>query len=266
MDVRCISRVGTVALFMALLSPFLAAQSGHSSFDPAARQASSKPKGTFIDFMLKRINPSDADYGNFISEGRTLLLEDSVEHEYFWSNLVALSLLGCLFVIIVFQRRIQAKRDWTAAMMLGQFEQSLARSNAQVEEATKRNRALTESFAALKQSSLQSQPLPADKVDRTPPRPTRSHTASIQVSTTPAPKGDAAKTGVDRPAAARAAPNPGGQIALFKPEVELVTKVNALEQQLGRSHELEKHLRHQLNETERRLQAEQERNRSLKGE
>jgi len=39
-----------------------------------------------------------------------------------------------------------------------------------------------------------------------------------------------------------------------------------LEQQLGRSHELEKHLRHQLNETGRRLQAEQERNRSLKGE
>jgi len=266
MDVRCISRVGTVALFIALLSPFLAAPSGHSSFDPAARQASSKPRDTFIDFMLKRINPSDADYGKCLREGRTLLLEDSVEHDYFWSNLVAFSLLGCLFIIIVFQHRIQTKRDWTAAKMIGQLEQSLARANAQVEEAMKKNRALTESFAALKQSSLQSQPLPADTLDRTPFRPTRSHTASIQVSTTTAPKGDGAKPAVDRTAVATAAPNPGGQIALFKPEVELVTKVNVLEQQLGRSHELEKHLRRQLNETGKKLQAEQERNRSLKGE
>jgi len=265
MDVRRTSRVGTVALFIALLSPFLAAQSGHSSFDPAARQASSKPKDTFIDFMLKRINPWGMDYGQCLDEGRTILLEETVKIGYFWSNLTALGLLGCLFVIIVFQNRVQVRREWTAAEMLGQLEQSLARANAQVEEATKRNRALTESFAALKQSSLQSQPLPAEG-DRTPFRPTRSHKASIQVNTTPAPKGDGAKTAVDRPAVATAASNPGGQIALFKPEVELVTKVNVLEQQLGRSHELEKHLRHQLNETGRRLQAEQERNRSLKGE
>jgi hypothetical protein len=195
-----------------------------------------------------------------------MLLEETIKSGYFWSNLAALGLLGCLFIIIVFQHRVQAKREWTAAEMLGQLEQSLARSNAQVEEATKRNRALTESLAALKQSRLQSQPPPGDTVDRAPFRPTRSHTASIQVSTTTAPKGDGAKPAVDRTAVATAAPSPGGQIALFKPEVELVTKVNVLEQQLGRSHELEKHLRRQLNETGKKLQAEQERNRSLKGE
>lgn len=266
MDVRCTSRIAAIAFCFAVFVSLSSAQPNRSNYDPAVQQSPSKPPDSFIDFTLKRINRSDTDYGNCLSEGRTLLLEDSVEHDYFWSNLVALSLLSCLFVIIVFQHRIQAKRDWAAAKMLGQLEQSLARANTQVEEATKRNRALTESFAALKQSSLQSQPLPADKVDRTPPRPTRSHTASIQVSTTPAPKGDGAKTAVDRPAVATAVSNPGGEIALFKPEVELVTKVNVLEQQLGRSHELEKHLRHQLNETGRRLQAEQERNRSLKGE
>jgi hypothetical protein len=53
---------------------------------------------------------------------------------------------------------------------------------------------------------------------------------------------------------------------LFKPEVELVTRVNSLEQQLGRSHETEKHLRRQLNEAGRKLQAEQERNRSSRVE
>jgi hypothetical protein len=266
MDVRRTRRIAAVALSIALLSSFSVAQSGHSGYDPAVHQGSPKPQGGFVDFTLQRVNPSDMDYGKCLSEGRTLLVEDSVERGYFWSNVVALGLLGCLFIIIVYQHRIQAKRDWTSAEMLGQLEQTLARANAQVEQATKRNRALTESLAVLKQSTLQSQPLPADTVDRTPFRPTRSHTASTQMSTTTAPKGDGAKPAVDRTAVATAAPSPGGQIALFKPEVELVTKVNVLEQQLGRSHELEKHLRRQLNETGKKLQAEQERNRSLKGE
>jgi len=266
MEVNRTSRIAAIALCFAVFVSLSSAQPDHSIYDPAVQQRPSKPPDSFVDFTIKRINRSDTDYGQCLDEGRAMILEETIKSGYFWSNLTSLGLLGCLFIIIVFQHRIQAKRDWTAAKMLGQLEQSLARANAQVEEATKRNRALTESFAALKQSSLQSQPLPADKVDRTPPRPTRSHTASTQVSATTAPKGNGAKPAVDRPAVAAAAPNPGGQIALFKPEVELVTKVNVLEQQLGRSHELEKHLRHQLNETGRRLQAEQERNRSLKGE
>jgi len=265
MDVRRTRWIAAVTLSIALLLSFSVAQSGHSGYDPAVHRGSPKPQGGFVDFTLQRVNPSDVDYGKCLSEGRTLLVEDSVEHGYFWSNVVALGLLGCLFIIIAYQHRIQARRDWTAAEMLGQFEQTLARANAQVEEATKRNRLLTESLAVLKQSTPQSQPLPADTVDRTPFRPTRSHTASSQASTATAPKGNGGKPTLDGPAVTATAPNPGGQIALFKPEVELVTKVNVLEQQLGRSHELEKHLRRQLNETGRKLQAEQERNRSLKG-
>ena len=266
MDVSRTSRIAAIAFCFAVFVSLAFAQPGHSNYDPAGQQRPAKPRDSFVDFSLKRFNRSAMDYGQCLDEGRTMLLEETIKSGYFWSNLAALGLLGCLFIIIVFQHRVQAKREWTAAEMLGQLEQSLARSNAQVEEATKRNRALTESLAALKQSRLQSQPLPADTVDRTPFRPTRSHTASIQVSTTTAPKGDGAKPAVDRTAVATAAPNPGGQIALFKPEVELVSKVNVLEQQLGRSHELEKHLRRQLNETGKKLQAEQERNRSLKGE
>jgi len=262
MDVSLTSRVAAIAFCFAVLVSLSSAQPGHSNYDPAVQQRPSKPRDSFVDFSLKRINRSDMNYGQCLAEGRTMLLEETVKSGYFWSNLTALGLLGFLFIIVVFQHRVQVRREWTAAEMLGQLQQSLARASAQMEEATKTNRGLTESLAAMKQTATQSQP---DTVDRTPSRPTRSHTASTQVSTTTAPKGNGAKPAVDRPAVATAAPNPGGQIALFKPEVELVTKVNVLEQQLGRSHELEKHLRRQLNETGRRLQAEQERNRSLKG-
>jgi hypothetical protein len=60
-------------------------------------------------------------------------------------------------------------------------------------------------------------------------------------------------------------PPSANQIGLFKPDVDLIMKVNSLEQQLGRSQDEAKLLRRQLNESDRRLQEEQQRNRSLKG-
>jgi len=54
-------------------------------------------------------------------------------------------------------------------------------------------------------------------------------------------------------------------MGLFKPDVDLILKVNSLEQQLERSQEQEKQLRRQLTQGDQRLQAEQQKNRSLKG-
>jgi len=254
-----------VALYLVMSAAFSVAQASRPSYDPAAQRPVSKPRDSFVDFTLKRINPADTDYGQCLSEGRGLLLDETLKNGYFWSNLIALALLGCLFIIVVYQHRIQAKREWTMSEVLAQYEQAVARSNQQVEEAAKRNRSLVESLAAWKQSAVRSPPPAADTVDRTPYRPTRSHTVSIRGRTETAPKGDDPKAPTERPATAGESTGPSGQIALFKPEVELVTKVNALEQQLGRSHEVEKQLRRQLNETGRKLQAEQEKNRSPKG-
>ena len=46
-----------------------------------------------------------------------------------------------------------------------------------------------------------------------------------------------------------AANQPANQIGLFKPDVDLIMKVNSLEQQLGRSQDEAKLLRRQLNES-----------------
>ena len=119
-------RIAAAALLIATLLPVLAAQSGHFSHDHAPDQRSSRPQDGFLDFTLKRINPSDANYGQCFGEGRTMLLEETVRNGYFWSNVLALGLLGCLFIIIVYQHRIQAKREWTIADMVRQLEQSLA--------------------------------------------------------------------------------------------------------------------------------------------
>ena len=260
------SLVATSALMIATLSSFAVAQSDHSNHDPATHQSFSEARDSFVDFSLKRINPSNTDYGECIAEGRSMVLNETVRNAYFWSNIVALGMLGCLFIVIVYQYRVQAEREWSSAELLAQLELSAARSNSQIQQLTERNRALIASLATLKLAAQQSSTNLTDSADRPPSRPARSHAAVSQASVTTQPKGNAEKPATERPSTIAAAPVPSSQIALFKPEVELVTKVNALEQQLGRSHEMEKHLRRQLNEAGRKLQTEQERNRSLRVE
>ena len=74
--------------------------------------------------MLKRINPSDANYGECLGESHTMLLEETVD-AYFWSNVVALGLLGCLFIIIVYQHGIQARRDGRPPRCFGNLNSPL---------------------------------------------------------------------------------------------------------------------------------------------
>jgi hypothetical protein len=261
-----VSRTLQIAVVALSLVPSTLAQASRSRYDPSGQRPASKPQDGLVDFTLKRINPTDTDYGQCLGEGRSILLDETVKNGYFWSNLTALGLLGCLFIIIIYQHCIQIKREWTTSEILAQYEQALTRSNGQIEEATNKNRSLAESLAELKQSALRPQSCPTDTVESVPCRPMRSHTASTQLRATTAPRGNGAKPTMDGPAAVAVPASGGSQIALFKPGVELVTKVNVLEQQLGRCHELEKQLRRQLNETGRKLQTEQEKNRSLKGE
>jgi hypothetical protein len=266
MDVsRRPSRIVVAGLFLAMLPSLCFAQARPSGYDPAGQAQSPKQKDGFVDFALKRINPADKDYGQCLDEGRKMLLEETMRNGYFWSNLVALGLLACLFVIIVYQHRVQTCREWTAAEMLAQHEHALARANAQVEEATSRNRGLMEALTTLRESALRSPSPPGEAQDRPAPQTVRSRTSSIQASQVATPKNGNATSAADRSASAATATRPANQIGLFKPDVELIMKVNSLEQQLGRSQDEAKLLRRQLNESDRRLQEEQQRNRSLKG-
>ena len=265
MDVSPPSRIVVAGLFLAMV-PLLCFARG---YDPAAQAQSPRQRDGFVDFALKRINPADKDYGQCLDEGRKMLLEQTMRNGYFWSNLVALGLLACLFVVIVYQHRVQTCREWTGAEMLAQHEHALARANAQVEEATSRNRGLMEALTTLRESALRSQAPPGEAQDRPALQTVSSRTSSIPASQVATPKNGNAATAPDRPArtatATRSANQPTNQIGLFKPEVDLVLKVNSLEQQLGRSQDEAKLLRRQLNESDRRLQEEQQRNQSLKG-
>jgi hypothetical protein len=258
-------RIAAAALLIAILPPFLAAQSGHASYDPAAHQGSSKPRDSFLDYTLKRINTSDGNYGQCLGEGRTMLLEETVRNVYFWSNVVALGLLGCLFIIIVYQHRIQAKREWTTAEMVRQLEQSLGRSRAQAEEATQKNHHLMETLAALRESASRSASLPIESADRAASSAAKSRTPSTQPAPSVTLKTNSAKPTNGGAARTAATVVPASQMRLFTPDGDFIMKLNSLEQQLAHSQEDNKQLRRRIADGDRRLEAEQGKNRQLKG-
>jgi hypothetical protein len=266
MDVKRRVRCVAVGVLLAVLTSFARAQTPCSKVDPAAEGRPRTPSQSFVDFTLKRINPTDKNYGECIDENRRVVLEETIENGYFWSNVVALGLLACLFVVILYQHAVQRNRERTAAEMLAQHVRALARANALVDEGTKKNLSLVEALAALRESALRPQSLAADAPDHSRAPAPRSRTASAPpLPSTPA-KESSAKPTVARAASTATATDTANQIRLFKPDTDLVMKVNSLEQQLGRSRDETKLLRRQLNETEQRVQVEQQKNRALKGD
>jgi hypothetical protein len=241
-------------------------QAPRQSYDPASQRPVEKPANSFVDFALKRINSSDKNYGQCIDEGRKIMLEETVENSYFWSNLVVLGLLGCLFVIIVYQHKSQTRQEWIVAETLQQYEHALARANAQVDEATERNHELTEALTAAKESTLHSPSALLGRGEEGSTTYSSKRSAEPQPSEVTTARSGPVSTKTEAAKAGGNGTKPTSQISLFKPEVDLIVKVNSLEQQLGRSQEQEKQLRRQLNLSALRLQSEQQKNRAVKGE
>ncbi len=265
MDVRGTTSA-VLTLFLATsLSPLCRAQSTRSTYDPAANGRPSKSRQGFVDFTLKRINPSDRDYGQCVDENRKLLLTESIGNGYFWSNLVCLGLLGCLFTIIGYQQKRHTRSEWMAADALGQLEHALARARGQVEEASKRNQGFMQSLSALRESALRAHTLPIDAPDVNGSA-SRPRTSTGQKKTTAPPTNGNAKAVPAEPASVPAKSVAGAQIALFSGDGDLVMKLNSQEQQITAMREQMNLLRRQLTESERKVRAEQEKNRSLKGE
>lgn len=259
---KCPYQVATGVLFVVILGNFSVAQSGPSRFDPAAQEASVKPRDSFLDFTLKRVNPTDTDFGQCLSESRTVLLEQTIRNAYFWSDVVSLGLLGCLFFVVLYQHKIQAKREWAVAEIVRQLEQNLIRSRAQVVETTRKNRELADALAVLKETASRSVSLPLESAVSSMGDIEKSRAPKIQPAL-PAP----AKVNPPKPqnGGGSTAKNPVGQMRLFTPDADFVMRLNSLEQQLAQSREDNKQLRRRIADGDRKLEAEQLRNRQLKG-
>ncbi|HZQ17892.1 MAG TPA: hypothetical protein VFA90_04155 [Terriglobales bacterium] len=240
-------------------------QSGHSGYDPAPRQASHSRIG-FLDFTLKRINPSEYDYGQAIATARDRLRRETIENSYFWSNLVALGLLGAMFFVVSYQHRRLTRATWNSAEVVAQYEHALERANAEIENRSRRNQDLANALTKLKEAVVSPASDRTDFVEATVRRELRkpqADTGPLAPGTPRNKSGNSAKNNACGIADVTAVP--ASQIGLFKSEVDLIMKINSLEQQLARSRDVESELRRQLNQSGRKIQLEQEKNRTVKG-
>src|SRR3954469_5812312 len=223
MDVRSTTSA-VLALFLATsLSPLCWAQSTRSTYDPAANRQPSKSRAGFIDFTLKRINPADKDYGQTISASRNLLFAETIENGYFWSNVVSLGLLGCLFILVVYQQKHLNRAEWKSAEIVAQYEHALKRANVQVADATKRNYEIIEVLVGLKESTACPQPARTNNNEAPVARQSRPRPADPPASTAESPKNGTNKA-VKATATTTAGADAAAQIGLFKPDVDLITR------------------------------------------
>jgi hypothetical protein len=268
MELNRTCRLQIAALLLAALSSVAHAQS-RSSYDPLLKNKPAKPQQGFIEATLGRINPSNQDYGKCIEEGRKVLLEETLEDVRSWSNIAALGVAVFLFLVIIYQHHVQTVRQWTTADMLAQFEQALAVADAKLNQAARKNAELIEAYKTLSDASVRMPVVPAEALERKLLPAPRSRAPIAQCAIAPptvTPVKDATDNAPAVVAQKETKTEKEDQIGLFKPDVDLMMKVNSLEQQLGRSREEAKHLRRQLNDAGRRVETEQQKNRTLKGE
>jgi hypothetical protein len=266
MDVSRTFRASCSVAVAVLLCLCSAAAQTRSSYDPAQAGSSAKPRQGFVDFTLGRINSGDVNYGQCLDEGRKLLLEQTIESGYFWSNVVSISLLGFLFFILIYHHRVHGRRELIAAAALAQYEHALVRANAQVSDLTTKNQQLTNAVSTLRESALRTPSVSVTAPEETArPRPSTRATAAPVAQTAVLNK-PATKPAPERSSSTKVAVASADQMGLFQPDVDLIMTVNSLKQQLAHSEEERKKLQGRLATAGRDLETGQQRNRQLKGE
>jgi hypothetical protein len=268
-----------VWLGLTLAKPVLYSQTSQAKrADEVSSSQPKKPRDGLVDFTLKRINPTDRNYGECIDDSRRLLLAETIENGYFWSNALTLGLLLIFFLVILFQRGLLKRRALIYADILSQYQSALARAEAQGHDATDRNREFMGALRLATNPAVRNpshEPVPPTAVAAgvsassiaAAPENRRKGKASPATSAAPSAPVSHEQSGPASAAGGRQSQaNALDQPQPVAPGLDLIAQNNALQQQLGLTQDQVKQLRRQVNESERQLQAEKQKNRSIKGE
>jgi len=239
------------------------------------RVPADKSHQSVMDFTLGRINPSNRDYGQSVEEIRKAVVNETISRGYFWSNLAALGLVAIFLCVILHQHDLQKRRVSIAAEWLTQYHNALVRANDQIVQATKRNHELMGALSNALDTEPAKEPTigTAAREAGSGPRK-RAYTTGQTVTTAPAKPTaaqDSTATGSAVADSSLAASGSGkisnvvGEPEVCAQEIDIVRRLNALQQQLSIYKEREKQLLRRVNDAELNLQKEQQKNRNLKG-
>ena len=211
----------------------LASERPRSSYDPA-QQHPAKQRDSLIDFVLKRINPTDKDYGQWIEQARRSAIEASLDS---LPKLLSVALLIVSFAVIIHQGRERRHREIIAARFLTWYHNELVRARQTAREAITRNQRLK------KMIDEHGEVEPSPRTAQLVPNSGRSVASNCATySDMAAPK----TTPIT--------------------DHDLVTEINKLRQKVVAQEDTEKTLRLQISQLNTRLQDEKQKNRTLKGQ
>jgi len=124
------------------------ARSGPTSANADRRQlhspSASRParpyqvRDSWYEFLLKRFNPDDIDYGSWLEERRQALLDSSARNPYFWYGAGATLALGLATLALAKQRIDHRRSMWITAEMMTDLYNHDAYSRQAAREAIER--------------------------------------------------------------------------------------------------------------------------------
>lgn len=265
MDLRR-SAVAALALLFLLISALTChAEETNAKYDPSLTAPNqSKSKQSLLDFSLHQINSANRDYGWCINQDRVVLLNETINNRYFWSNVACLGLMAALFSLIIFQHKRSSRDKWRLAEVVAQYDHALLRAQAQLKMANDRNEDLMHFISGVEE------PVPQPVVRREIPASSvveNSKQASGSQKSVSAPVlavTDKVVKAVETVRGTAKAKVSNAQIGLFN-DGDVIMKINSQEQQITELRGQVGLLRGQLTESEQKLRTEKEKNRTLKG-
>jgi hypothetical protein len=112
-----------------------AAQRPQSSYNPAPRHPA-KQHDSLIDFVLKHINPTDKDYGEWLEQARRSAIDVGLDS---LPSLLSGGLLICSFVVIIHQSKERQHRELIASRFLAWYHNELVHSRETAREVIAKN-------------------------------------------------------------------------------------------------------------------------------
>lgn len=231
------NRIRIVFIAYIFAAALAMAQRSPSNYDPArqaGRQPSQKPQPGFLESMLKRINPTDKDYGEWLEQVRSDAIETGMRE---LPLVLACVLIVCSFLVIFHQNKERKHREIIAARFLAWYHNELVRARETVHDAVVRNQRL--------KNAIDERPEPEGESKTALPAPK----AVVPAATTVA-------AGVSLVSQKR---TPEG-------DHELMAELNALRQKNAANDATEKTLRQQISRLNRTLEEEKQKNLTLRGE
>ena len=246
-----------IVLLFCAIAPFMAAQT--QAVQPQATGQTLRQRQGFFDYALGKINRSNTDYGAAMADGRTELVNHTIDDLYFWSNAVTLGLLVCAAGIIYFEWRSAAKKEIVAATVIAELWNGRVSDRIEIVRRTEQFNQLVELQNQETERLLSAGPKTSEREQEAAGSITKN-VSQAGYSDSPA-AGSAIKSTPLAPRATESAAVENandGTARLQQSNLLLQRRVEALENS-------ESNLRQRLNQATRLLDEERRRNATLKG-